>query len=133
DLQIRNNISQGARADGVMAVFTGSCGDLTEVACAENRGLFLPFTQYDLNTSLDANTTYHLAIGSIDQASAIINSINFNYTGTIVEGCPADLDGNQTVDVFDLLAYLDLWFAADTAADLDGNEAVDVFDLLAYL
>lgn len=47
--------------------------------------------------------------------------------------CSADLDGSGAVDVFDLLAYLDLWFAADPSADLDGAAGVDVFDLLTYL
>lgn len=47
--------------------------------------------------------------------------------------CPADLTGDRVIDVFDLLAYLDLWFAGELAADLDMSEAVDVFDLLAYL
>jgi hypothetical protein len=49
--------------------------------------------------------------------------------------CAADVDLNQTADVFDLLAYLDLWFAGDAGAELSGDEpaSVDVFDLLAYL
>jgi hypothetical protein len=49
--------------------------------------------------------------------------------------CPADLDEDEDVDVFDLLAYLDLWFAADAGAELTGDSPtmVDVFDLLAYL
>jgi hypothetical protein len=47
--------------------------------------------------------------------------------------CPCDLDGTPGVDVFDLLAYLDLWFPQDAAADIDGSAGVDVFDLLAFL
>lgn len=48
--------------------------------------------------------------------------------------CPCEADGNAGgVDVFDLLAYLDLWFAGDAAADIDGAAGVDVFDLLAFL
>lgn len=46
--------------------------------------------------------------------------------------CEIDDDGAQ-VDVFDLLAYLDAWFAFDAAADLDGVPGVDVFDLLTFL
>ena len=48
-------------------------------------------------------------------------------------GCSADLTGDGAVDVFDLLAYLDLWFAASPRADLDGSTTIDVFDLLAYV
>ncbi len=47
--------------------------------------------------------------------------------------CEADLDLNLVADVFDLLAYLDLWFAADAGAEMTDDAAVDVFDLLAYL
>src|SRR5690606_39168863 len=47
--------------------------------------------------------------------------------------CAADIHGTPGVNVFDLLAYLDLWFPADPAADMDGVAGVDVFDLLAYL
>ncbi len=49
----------------------------------------------------------------------------------VLPDCPADLNGDGEVDVFDLLAYLDDWFAGD--ADLNGDDVTDVFDLLAYL
>ncbi len=49
-------------------------------------------------------------------------------------GCLCERDGNAAqVDVFDLLAYLDLWFANDDGADVDGTPGVDVFDLLSFL
>jgi hypothetical protein len=48
--------------------------------------------------------------------------------------CPCELDGDAAqVDVFDLLAFLDTWFADDAAADVDGTAGIDVFDLLFYL
>ncbi len=47
--------------------------------------------------------------------------------------CLADMDANGTVDVFDLLAFLDSWFSQAAAADIDGVSGVDVFDLLAFL
>jgi len=43
-----------------------------------------------------------------------------------------DMDCDQIVDVFDLNAYLTLWFALDLDSDLDLNGVVDVFDLLRY-
>lgn len=45
--------------------------------------------------------------------------------------CSADRTRDGLVDVFDLLDYLDAWFAGD--ADLTGDDATDVFDLLTYL
>jgi len=48
--------------------------------------------------------------------------------------CPADLDGNQTVDVFDLLELLNNWGGDGPGSDLDEpNNVVDVFDMLALL
>jgi len=48
-------------------------------------------------------------------------------------GCTCEFDGNNNVNVFDLLAYLDFWFANDSQAELDGVGGIDVFGLLAYL
>lgn len=48
-------------------------------------------------------------------------------------GCLCEMTCDNTVDVFDLLAFLDLWFPMDIAADLDTSGTVDVFDLLMYL
>jgi hypothetical protein len=50
-----------------------------------------------------------------------------------MNSCAADYDNNGVVDVFDLLAYLDVWFAEGAEADLDQSGGVDVFDLLQFL
>src|SRR5690606_23796529 len=50
--------------------------------------------------------------------------------------CFCEMDGApESVDVFDLLAYLALWFAAGPGAESWGDSPanVGVFDLLAYL
>jgi hypothetical protein len=54
---------------------------------------------------------------------------------TASPACVADLDQSEVVDVFDLLVYLDRWFASDAAAEFTGDDpaSIDVFDLLAYL
>src|SRR5690606_27003953 len=53
--------------------------------------------------------------------------------GPPVPACLCELDEVEGIDVFDLLAYLDLWFAGDDDADVDDAPGVDVFDLLAFL
>ncbi len=55
------------------------------------------------------------------------------FGGVMGRPCPCEYDGASGVDVFDLLAYLDLWFSSAAGADIDGTPGVDVFDLLAYL
>lgn len=49
--------------------------------------------------------------------------------------CPADINNDNTVNVFDLLDLLAAWGScpARCAADLDSNGTVNVFDLLALL
>lgn len=51
--------------------------------------------------------------------------------------CPCEMtcDPGANVDVFDLLAFLDMWFADDPRANLGGGDpgTVDVFDLLEFL
>jgi hypothetical protein len=49
--------------------------------------------------------------------------------------CPADLDANARADVFDLLTYLDAWFALAPDAEWTGDSpaSIDLLDLLAYL
>jgi hypothetical protein len=60
--------------------------------------------------------------------------LDIDVSDLLSDACPCELDGDDAqVNVFDLLAYLDLWFASDAAAEIDGTPGVDVFDLLAYL
>ena len=47
--------------------------------------------------------------------------------------CPADLDGNGSVDAADLAALLGSWGTTGGGADLDGNGSVDAADLAALL
>lgn len=47
--------------------------------------------------------------------------------------CPADLDGNGTVDAADLAGLLAAWGSSGSPADLDGNGTVDAADLAALL
>ena len=47
--------------------------------------------------------------------------------------CPADLDGNGTVAVADLLVVIAAWDTNDPLADLSGNGIVDIPDVLALV
>jgi hypothetical protein len=46
---------------------------------------------------------------------------------------PADFDGNGTVAVADIFAFLAAWFAGDPRADLDGTPGIGVSDIFAFL
>ena len=73
---------------------------------------------------------------NVDVAGGIAGVVN-NDTLQIfdVSGCGAcapDLDGNGTLDLFDFLAFTNLFNAGDLAADFDGDGVLDLFDFLAF-
>ena len=51
-------------------------------------------------------------------------------TGTT---CPCDADGNNTLNVADIFAFLSIWFTNSPEADFDGVNGVQVSDIFAFL
>jgi hypothetical protein len=47
--------------------------------------------------------------------------------------CEADLDHNGALDLFDFLAFINLFNADDPAADCDANQSLDLFDFLCFV
>ncbi len=47
-------------------------------------------------------------------------------------GCPADLDGDGVLTLFDFLAFQNLFDAGSPEADFDGDGALTLFDFLAF-
>lgn len=118
----------GHSASGAAYLFDATTGEQIDKLLATD-----PAVNNMLGTavrlSADASTALVTAAGHSSIGAAYV------YDLAAAPACPADLDGNSEVDVFDLLAYLDLWFAGDAAAELtnDAPAVIDVFDLLAYL
>lgn len=60
-------------------------------------------------------------------------------TGTLVVTCPCDLDGNQNIDLADLVAFLSDWqpiigiSGPNLPGDYNGDQTVDLADLVAFL
>ncbi|MEO1008299.1 MAG: GC-type dockerin domain-anchored protein [Planctomycetota bacterium] len=46
--------------------------------------------------------------------------------------CPADIDGDGELTLFDFLAFQNLFDAGDPAADFDGDGSLTLFDFLAF-
>ncbi len=59
-------------------------------------------------------------------------AIYINTTAVVVD-CPADVDGDGTVAVGDLLALIAAWGSVDPSLDLDESGSVDVGDLLIVI
>jgi hypothetical protein len=47
--------------------------------------------------------------------------------------CPPDLDGNGTLDLFDFLAFTNLFNSGDAQADCTGDGVWDLFDFLCFV
>lgn len=72
--------------------------------------------------------------GAVDEAQ--LYTLTLSREDYVTPVCPCEMDGDAAaVDVFDLLAYLDLWFPQDAAAERTGDDpaSIDVFDLLSFL
>jgi hypothetical protein len=60
-------------------------------------------------------------------------------TGTIessptrMKFCPADFDCSRELEVADIFAFLNAWFAADPRTDFDGVSGLQVADIFAFL
>ncbi len=48
-------------------------------------------------------------------------------------GCPADFNGDGTVNTLDVLAFLSAWAAGDASADFNDDGNIDTLDVLAFL
>jgi hypothetical protein len=48
-------------------------------------------------------------------------------------GCPADFNGVGGVELLDIFAFLQDWFAGDPAADFNAQGGVDLLDIFAFL
>ncbi|MCI0363267.1 MAG: dockerin type I domain-containing protein, partial [Phycisphaerales bacterium] len=48
----------------------------------------------------------------------------------LIDPCPADLTGDDVVNIDDLLAVIEAWGASGGAADVNEDGAVNVDDLL---
>jgi hypothetical protein len=71
---------------------------------------------------------------------AIMTNPTWNIATVLPDGsyepsapCPADLDGNGSVTVTDILILLGVWGETGHPADIDGSGTVDVGDVLAIV
>jgi hypothetical protein len=76
---------------------------------------------------LDGNGTPDLATANYDS-----NTIGVLLNRCDPAACPADLDGDGDLTIFDFLAFQNLFDLMDPAADFDGDGAFTIFDFLAF-
>ena len=115
------------------ALFGGSCGALTEIACDSPINGWFITREFDITAELAAGQTYYLAVGAWAGANGGDTLVTFEYTGEVAGGCAADFDGDGERAVPDIFAYLSAWFAQDPRADVDGVAGITVPDIFAFL
>ena len=59
-----------------------------------------------------------------------LNILGFRCDAT--GGCPADLDGDGELTLFDFLAFQTAFDAGDLSVDFDGSGVLDIFDFLEF-
>jgi len=95
-------------------------------------GVDFPAIPFELPTigTETAGVLFTLSPQSIGFNAMLSLSINAHGTKTF---CPADLNGDGSLDFFDISAFLGAFSAMDPAADFDHNGAFDFFDVSAFL
>ena len=58
---------------------------------------------------------------------------DFEFSQDAGNECIADFDGNGTVEVPDIFAYLSAWFSSNPSADIDGTPGIGVPDIFTFL
>lgn len=91
-----------------------------------NEGIALPPGSYRLGCGASAKALYYGYIHAAATADVFVTLI-------AAPPCAPDLDGNQTLDLFDFLVFVNLFNAQDPAADCSAEGVYDLFDFLCYL
>jgi len=147
--EIVGNAFEGnaARLGGAVHIDIGSATGTTLAAEGDLRNRFTGNTA-DLGADIYNNTRADIdATGNCwgtDDLTAIADSIfdasddptkgtvAFDPIATDCDDCPADLDGDGELTLFDFLAFQNLFDAMDPRADFDGDGAFTLFDFLAF-
>jgi len=114
---------------GSAYVFTRSGGVWTEQAklLASDRATNDSFGN---SVSLSGDTAFIGAVQDDDNGNNSGSAYVFDLN---CQSCPADLNSDGTLDLFDVQAYLDLFAAGDLTADFVADGHLDFFDVQAYL
>jgi hypothetical protein len=65
--------------------------------------------------------------------AAVLGGTQQSFCEVSVPGCYADFTGDEVLDLFDFLGYVNAFNAGDGAADCDGDEVLDLFDFLCFV
>ena len=121
----------GASFDTKIAVFDGCSGAL--IACNDDSETCgATALQSELTFAASCGVTYKVSIGAFGDAGFGSGTIALTQEGTCGSNCPADIDGDGSVNAADLSALLGNW-GNSGAGDVDGDGFVNAADLSLLL
>jgi hypothetical protein len=83
------------------------------------------------DSGLSSGTSYNYTVVALDANSNA--SLAASLSASTIQLIPGDIDGNGTVNIFDLSSLLSRWGTNDASRDLNNNGIVDIFDLSLLL
>jgi hypothetical protein len=93
--------------------------------------------EYDISAIADGQSAVQVrwVMGYTDSSITYPgwNIDDIEFSGVVPSGCPADFNGDGTVNTQDVLAFLNAWVAGDASADFNGDGSVNTLDVLAFL
>jgi hypothetical protein len=90
-----------------------------------------PAEHLSIVSAVDANDKGQIVGQAMDTVSG--DFVTVVLTPVDMESwCTPDLDGNYVLDLFDFLAFSNLFNAGDLRADFDGSETLTLFDFLTF-
>ncbi len=119
----------GLDYDPRLAIFGESdCQDLAGSLIACEDDTFGLGDNATVETSVTAGQTVLIAVGGSGALETGSGQLILDF-----QECLCDPDRSGTVDITDLLSFLDAWFVTDPAAECDGAPGIVVTDLLCFL
>ena len=85
------------------------------------------------NGSIENSDPLYIVFGQGDGETQMNDAIAWIEDNLIGSPCPVDLTGDQTLDFFDISAFLSAFSAQDLVADFTGDGLLDFFDISAFL
>lgn len=137
DWVIRAVVDCTGPATGACCLTDGSCGVLTEAAC-EAAGGFYNGDSTTCATAACLGACFIPATGGCLQFNrTTCDAVGGQWQGpgttACTAPCPADIDGNATLNVFDIFAYFGAFGTNNLAvADFNNDNTLNVFDIFAY-
>jgi hypothetical protein len=112
-----------------IAIYSGTCGNLSLVTCDDDAGTCLPTDAPSVLFEAECGTIYYVRVGGGPGAVSMTVTV---FGGPDCPDCPADLDGSGDVGAADIAILLGSW-GGSGPADLDGSGSVGSPDLAIML